>query len=284
MQLSKEIKIQIVILFSKSQSYVQVQRDLKAKGYKEKPTRLTIKKVFNRFIETGSVADRPKSGRPEKFTKKQKSKIKDIYEMKPKSTLREISQQTDMSRSTVWSFMHNSLSLKSYKIQIHQHLHEEDFDRRVQTAEVVLPYLNDTSFEKLIFFSDESTFHISGYVHKENCRIWGTEKPSEFYEHHYNTPKTNVWCAMSSDCIIGPYFFDENVTGQNYLNMLKTFFWPRIQKKRLCSKILFQQDGAAAHYSLPVREWLNKKLPGRWFGRRGAIKWAAARKCSKATD
>ena len=85
--------------------------------------------------------------------------------------------------------------------------------------------------ENLIFFSDEATFHLSGYVHKENCRIWATEKPTEVYEYHDNTEKVNVWCAMSSDCIIGPYFFETNVNASNYTEMLQNFFWPAVQKK-----------------------------------------------------
>lgn len=57
--------------------------------------------------------------------------------------------------------------------------------------------------------------------------------------------------------------------------MLQNFFWPAIQRKRIASKVMFQQDGAAAHYSTIVREWLNERLPERWIGRRGPVEWAA---------
>ena len=73
---------------------------------------------------------------------------------------------------------------------------------------------------------------------------------------------------MSSNCIIGPYFFDDYVNGANYTEMLDSFFWPAIQKKRIASKIIFQQDGAPAHFSLRAREWLHRHLPDRWIGRR----------------
>ena len=74
---------------------------------------------------------------------------------------------------------------------------------------------------------------------------------------------------MSSNCIIGPYFFDDNVNGANYTKM------PAIKKKRIASKIIFQQDGAPAHFSLKAREWLHRHLPGRWIGRSGPLEWAA---------
>ncbi len=81
------------------------------------------------------------------------------------------------------------------------------------------------------------------------------------------TQRSKNWCAMSSDCITGPYFFDENVCSQNHVHMLDTFLWPIIQRKRQASKILFQQDGAPAHYSLKAKYRLNDRLPNKWIGR-----------------
>ena len=38
-------------------------------------------------------------------------------------------------------------------------------------------------------------------------------------------------------------------------------------------EMVFQQDGAPAHYANDVRNLLNEKLPGAWIGRCGAIEW-----------
>lgn len=80
-----------------------------------------------------------------------------------------------------------------------------------------------------------------------------------------------VWCGITPSGIIGPYFFEENVNGPSYLKMLEDYLWPRVKHKGM----YFQQDGAPAHYSLQVREWLDKKFPNRWIGRRGPIEWPA---------
>ena len=37
------------------------------------------------------------------------------------------------------------------------------------------------------------------------------------------------------------------------------------------TSMIFQQDGASAHYELNVRNLLDEHLGGRWIGRRGAI-------------
>ncbi|CAF3201594.1 unnamed protein product [Rotaria sp. Silwood2] len=80
---------------------------------------------------------------------------------------------------------------------------------------------------------------------------------------------------MSNKQIIGPFFFDdETVTQDNYLEMLQNYFYPILQKKRLTKSIIFQQDGAPAHFSKMIRSWLNKVFDGRWTGRDEPISWA----------
>ena len=89
-----------------------------------------------------------------------------------------------------------------------------------------------------------------------------------------NSAKVNVWCAMSNKEIIGPSFFeDETVNQYNYVDMLKTYFYPIIQRKRLANKIIFQQDGSPPHFSKQVRAWLNEKFGDRWIGRGGFYLW-----------
>lgn len=39
--------------------------------------------------------------------------------------------------------------------------------------------------------------------------------------------------------------------------------------------IIFQQDGAPAHFSRRAREFLNAHYPDRWIGRGGPINWPA---------
>ena len=97
--------------------------------------------------------------------------IMGILAEKPKSTLTEISAATNLSRATIQPRIKEDIGQKSYKLQIHQQLEEEDFDRRVEMAQVLLPVLQLPANKKRIFFSDEAVFHVHGRVHKQNCRI-----------------------------------------------------------------------------------------------------------------
>ncbi|KAJ4434333.1 hypothetical protein ANN_22890 [Periplaneta americana] len=66
--------------------------------------------------------------------------------------------------------------------------------------------------------SDEATFHTSGKINKHNCRVWGTQKPHRIIEHERDSPKVNVFCALSQRKLYGPFFFIEaTVTGHSYL-------------------------------------------------------------------
>ena len=76
-----------------------------------------------------------------------------------------------------------------------------------------------------------------------------------------------VWAAIGCAGVIGPYFLDESVTGNVYLDLLQTKFWPEFCSLENSGQLIFMQDGAPPHWSRTVRNWLNQSLPHRWIGR-----------------
>ena len=104
--------------------------------------------------------------------------------------------------------------------------------------------------------SDQAYFHLHGGHNIQNNRIWSIYQPDEFVKQPLNDEKVIVWCAFSAKCVYGPYFFDENVNGENYLAMLKKYFWPRHTKLENYEKFYSQQDGAPPHRRKIVQEWL----------------------------
>ncbi|GFY34202.1 transposable element Tc3 transposase [Trichonephila clavipes] len=51
-------------------------------------------------------------------------------------------------------------------------------------------------FHKRILFSDEAHFCLSGYVNKQNCRIWSEANPQVYVETPLHPEKLTVWCAL----------------------------------------------------------------------------------------
>ena len=116
------------------------------------------------------------------------------------------------------------------------------------------------------YFFDECVFRLNGSVSTQNVRIWGTERPAEGRQTFSYSPSTMLWCGISKEKDIGPYFFqDQNVNGENYRKMLIEYAFPRLASIR--TDFIFHSDGAPAPYSSRVRTYLDNKRPGNWIGR-----------------
>jgi hypothetical protein len=91
--------------------------------------------------------------------------------------------------------------------------------------------MEDDKFLPRVIFSDEATFHRSGKVNRHNVRIWELQIPHTTLEHERDSPKVNVFCAISQTKVCGPFFLDENtVTGVTYLAMLQNWLLPQINE------------------------------------------------------
>lgn len=128
-----------------------------------------------------------------------------------------------------------------------------------------------------ICFSDESTFHRTGYVGRHNCRYWCEEDPNEYLEAHTQTPqKLNVWAGILGDEIIGPFIIDGDLDGSIYVLLLHNQIVSAMRTSAIRQNIdwldvYFQKDGAPAHWSVLVRTYLDLVLPNRWMGRVGLL-------------
>ncbi|KAJ4428903.1 hypothetical protein ANN_25897 [Periplaneta americana] len=108
-----------------------------------------------------------------------------------------------------------------------------------------------------------------GKINKHNCRVWGTQKPHRIIEHERDSPKVNVFCALSQRKLYGPFFFIEaTVTGHSYLEMLEQWLVPQLRQD-LNDDFIFQQDGAPPHFHNAVRAYLNTEMSDRWIGHAG---------------
>ena len=66
-----------------------------------------------------------------------------------------------------------------------------------------------------IIFSNEATFHVNGKVNRHNVRIWGSQNPHAVLQVERDSPKVNVFCAVTERTVYGPFFFEESsITGQ----------------------------------------------------------------------
>ena len=106
---------------------------------------------------------------------------------------------------------------------------------------------------------------MSGQLKRNNICIWGSENPHVTREMERDSPKVNVWCGLLHNRIIGTFFFGEkSITAPIYLVLLQLYVISHLE--HLQPNILFQQGGAPPHWSLDVREYLDKVFSNRWIG------------------
>ena len=151
--------------------------------------------------------------------------------LEPRKSIREASTKLQIPRSTIHKVLHRNLRLYAYKVQLLQALKPEDKPRRNKFALTMLNRLDsDPGFLKCVCFSDESTFHVSGLLKRQNLRIWGSENPHDTCELKRDSPKIDVWCGLMHDKIIGPFFFAEkSITAQIYLDVLTEYVSPQLE-------------------------------------------------------
>ena len=110
------------------------------------------------------------------------------------------------------------------------------------------------------FLSDEAYFTLTLPLNKQNNRIWADSQPVIGIETPLHDEKVLVWCAISAAKIYGPYFFSESVNQDNYLSMLKNFFWSKHLRTAEYKRYFFQQDGATPYTANTVQTWLTTKF------------------------
>ena len=95
----------------------------------------------------------------------------------------------------------------------------------------------------------------------------GDRNPHFLITSELNQPGISVWAGISSAGIVGPEFFDRTVTGDSYLNKLKTVIVPALKQRPDFNNLNFQQDGAPPHFATAVRNFLDETFPDKWIDR-----------------
>ena len=168
------------------------------------------------------------------------------------------------------------LKLKPYKMAIAQQLKPNDYETRVHACERIIEFANnDPEHKEHILMTDECLFTLDNTMHPSHCRVWSQSKPSVVQEQPMQPERILVWCGVSANNLIGPYYFDGPVNTDSYLNMLQEFLLPSFRRLRVVRRTVFQQDGAAAHTADRVLEWLHATFGDRVISRRCELVWPA---------
>ena len=161
---------------------------------------------------------------------------------------------------------------------MHQELTENDFARRLTFCQWAQNRVRENqSFFKFVLFTDESTFHRNGFVNRHNFHFYATENPHAVHISNFQHKwSLNVWGGIVHDYVIGPFFFEEALTGERFLLFMREEL-PHLLNHvpEFVKNMWFQLDGAPAHFHRNVRAYLEENFPQKWIGRGGPVNWPA---------
>lgn len=266
--------------FSENKSIVAVQRALRTRyGIPPRntvPDRKSILLWVENFRACGSVVQKRVGAQRTIRTPENIDRVRRSILQSPKRSARKHASALALSNRTVRRILHEDLHFHPYKMVITHELSQQDWQNRLQACETLIQNLPQ---DACVLFSDEAHFHISGSVNKQNMRYWSSENPRVIHKRPLHSDKVTVWCAISSEGIIGPYFFEENnhavtINSERYVNMIQQFLEPQLEQINL-GLVWFQQDGATAHTARNSMAVLREMFPGRLISRYGDIPWPA---------
>lgn len=192
------------------------------------------------------------------------------------SSTREIAAECQVSKSTVSRIL-QKYKYRSYKYQLHQHLYEADFERRLEYCNWFLQkYQEDNTFPHKVLYTDESRFTNLGHFNRNNKRYWSKENLHLMEEGNFQERfGFNCWMGILGDRIIGPIFFDGHLTGERYLQFLTHEIENFLDEVPLVNRntIVYQHDGAPPHNARMVSEHLNNTYGDNWIGNTGPVRW-----------
>ena len=119
--------------------------------------------------------------------------------------------------------------------------------------------------ERQILIGDEVKFSLNGRVNSQNVREYAENghPPVDFNADIRDA--LHCWCGLTSaGHLIGERFFEANLNGRMYVDMLNEYVLPECGRLGVeLDNIWWFQDGCPAHRMLAVRERLQELFPGR---------------------
>lgn len=237
------------------------------------PDHRVFLRVSNSYLEGRIPGSGNREGRP---TRVDELEVLARVEEDPSISVRRISRSSGVARSTVHRILkHNNFH--PYHVQRVQALLPADYQRRVDFCrELLRRCRQDPLFFDSILWSDESCFKRVGVFNMHNLHCWAVENPKivreDRFQHQFGV---NLWVGILGGRVIGPFELPPRLNGAAYLQFLRTDFNTLLEDipQEVRERMWLQHDGAPAHYSRQVTNYLNESYTNRWIGRGGTIAW-----------
>jgi len=186
----------------------------------------------------------------------------------PGQSLRKLASALGVSERTMRRIAEEDLRYKSYTIKVRQMLSEAARTQRIARCNLLLSSLKNEAAGRVRFFSDEKIFTVDAKVNRRNDR-WLAHDPEDvpIVARTKFPASVHVLGVVSSEGdVMPPHFFEkgQTVTKEVYLRVLTNVVKPWMVTVVSGRQYVFQQDGAPAHTSHLVQNWLSDNVDMFW--------------------
>lgn len=220
-----------------------------------------------------------KQHRPKSYNKQNREtdevNVLAFVEAVPSSSCRVIEREVGVVKTRVQTIL-KKYKFTPYKLQIVQHLHPGDAERRLIFCNWYMERIRmNIEFAKSVIWSDESYFSSAGIFNRQNTRHWSQANHHVIFEREQQGRFGFSVACFILGRNIAYRIYEGGLSANRYLEILQDVVPELLDRIPLAqlNNIYFQQDGAPAHNSQIIRPFLENNFPQRWIATNGPIRW-----------
>ena len=246
------------------------------------PAKSTIWKNVRKYLQEGTSLNlnQGRSGRPRTARTPQNIEaVRQQLEANP-ANLSGRRNGLGLTQTAFRRIVRLDLGWYPYKMNVRHQLLPADGPRRMQFCQWFLRQ-NDQFLRHLVI-GDESAFFMNGKVCTQNVREYAPfHQPPDFhYDANMSREKVSLWIGLCGNGnILGPFFFEGNMNGDRYLDMINDQIVPELeaifqrQRRGVFRRLWWVHDGAPAHQRVTVRDRLRELFADRVIALHHEIEW-----------
>ena len=255
----------IIELFVNGASQAKIFKELGSANY----NRSLISRTINRYKQTGSIAEKPRSGRPRSIRNYTTiRKVKQMLARKPTLSHRKVAARAKISRGSACRIISRDLGLRSYKRSKTEALTLQTIGKRVTRCRRLLDWLKNVNPDTILF-TDEKIWSVQEKYNCQNSRVYSNDRAGipdvyKSVEQSLHPKSVMIWAGISGCGRTKLVFIPQGtkITANVYQNLILEKHVKKITTTFMKGKNwTFQQDGAPTHTAKSSLEWLANNVP-----------------------
>ena len=285
-QLTTEQRTFIVKSYYKCRSYKRTREAFRNRFQdRQPPAPKTIWANVDKYEKHGTSLNRNKQNSGRRRSARSEANIRAVAQRlaeHPRNTSAR-RNGVGISSATFNRITRLDLHQHPYRMNTRHQLVPQDFDLRLQFAGWLINRCErNKNFLRSMVIGDEAAFALNGQVNTRNVREYAPARqpPAFNFDVNLSQQKLTVWLGLcGSGQVIGPFFFNGNVNGTNYLYMINNDVLPQLQEhfeqqiRGVFRNLWWAQDCAPAHRSIAVGERLRGLFGNRVIALDHNVEW-----------